>query len=164
MIILPASAETVLAQAVDIALGYLPDKMVSDQARVQVLGDGLYESGFRTRIQAPNGPAHGLWQFQINAIRLVMWNAATSAACAALCEACGVKFGPTAIYFAIADGAHDVLAAGLARLIVWADPQPLPAIGNAPAAADCHQRCYRPGAWDESRYIALYPQAVEAVA
>lgn len=160
--ILPASCATVLADAVDPALALLPAKMQSGQARCQMLGDGLYESGYTTRQQV-NGPAHGLWQFQPNAIRLVMHNNATGNELLIACQKCGVKFGSTMIYFAIASGEHDVLAAVLARLILWADPKPLPPIGDAYAAAECHQRCYRPGAWDEGRYLRLYPQAVAAL-
>lgn len=161
--ILPASCATVLAEAVNPALALLPPKMQSDAARCQMLGDGLYESGYVTRQQI-GGPAHGLWQFEPNGIRAVMHNNATGNEVLIACQKCGVRFGSTMIYFAIASGEHDVLAAVLARLILWACPKPLPRIGDAQGAWDYHDITYRPGAKDPARYVAGYPQAVEALA
>ena len=53
----------------------------------------------------------------------------------------------------------DVLAAALARLLLWSDPGKLPGKGDTEAAWQLYLRTWRPGAWfrgTEAKKMALY--------
>lgn len=71
------------------------------------------------------GPAKGWWQFELAGVTGVLNHNATAAHTARFAERCHVVLNAPAIYRAI-EG-HDVLAAGIARLLIWTDPQALPA-------------------------------------
>lgn len=132
-----------LASAIDPALAILPGSMRSDAARVMLLAIGLQESSLTTRRQF-HGPAHGLWQFEKGGgVRGVLKNPRTMLAAAQLCQTCNVAATEAAVYEALL--ADDVLAAGFARLCLWADPQPLPAIGDVHGGWQCYLRNWRPG-------------------
>lgn len=77
----------------------------------------------------------------------------------ALCKALGVPCELEAIYQAIAD--DDVLAAGIARLMLWADPRALPEIGDEDEAWDCYLRNWNPGKPSRRRWEKAYPDALE---
>jgi len=62
-----------------------------------------------------------------------------------LYRARNVEANDTAIWNAIEF--DDVLAAGLARLLVWSDPRPLPSLGDDEAAWALYLRTWRPGAY-----------------
>lgn len=57
----------------------------------------------------------------------------------------------------------DVLAAGFARLLLWADPFALPTLGDAQGAWDLYLRTWRPGKPHRHTWNALYQQALEVV-
>lgn len=114
--------------------------MDTPEARIMLLAIGLQESRFEHRRQLvgnpprPTGPAKSFWQAEqgggmVHGVRLL---AVTSAAAAHLYQARGVAARDVAIWDAIE---HDyVLAAGLARLLLWSDPRLLPGLGNEVAA------------------------------
>ncbi|MOA17734.1 hypothetical protein D3C78_1380020 [compost metagenome] len=62
----------------------------------------------------------------------------------------------------------DVLAAALARLLLWTDPYHLPEVGDAEGAWDLYMRVWRPGKPHRKTWDTLYAQArtatLEAVA
>lgn len=157
---LPASNESVLAQAINPALGMLPQAMRSDPARCMLLAIGRQESNFATRQQV-NGPARGLFQFEPNGVRAVLYSTKSGDALYRFAQAGGVRYGSIPIYDALLT--DDVLAAGLARLLLWCDPQPLPAVGDADGAWQTYLRCWRPGKPDRERWSSAYGLAVETV-
>lgn len=67
----------------------------------------------------------------------------------------------------------DVLAAGLARLLLYTDPARLPELGKESAAWDLYLRTWRPGAYDRgtpaqraelrNKWAANYAAALEVV-
>lgn len=94
----------------------------------------LQESGQRARFQVLStghpGAARGFWQFEAGGgVRGVMRHARTRQAAQRLCAACLVRFEEVAIWRAL-EG-HDVLAAGLARLLVFSDGAALPTTAGA---------------------------------
>ncbi|MFY2611199.1 hypothetical protein, partial [Achromobacter ruhlandii] len=129
--------DTIVADAITPALALLPAGMDTPGARVMLLAIGLQESRFVHRRQI-GGPARGFWQFEkgSRASRGGVWgvflHAASKGHLAALCEARSVACDPDAIYAALEY--DDVLAAGVARLLLWTDPKALPAVGDADAA------------------------------
>nr|WP_199778204.1 hypothetical protein [Achromobacter spanius] len=144
---------TVIHTAISPALALLPARMDSAAARVQLLATGLQESLFLHRRQlvgkppSPIGPAKSYWQGEegggmVHGVRL---HAATRTLAARLYRARNVEANDTAIWNAIEF--DDVLAAGLARLLLWSDPRPLPGMGDEEAAWALYLRTWRPGAY-----------------
>jgi hypothetical protein len=174
MIVLDALLKT----AIEPALKLLPPKMDSNAARVMLLAIGLQESRFKYRFQTVHGrpelkgPAKSFWQFEKGSMALgggvagVVKHEASRFWLHDLCERRGVEFDNVAIWTAI-EG-DDVLAAGLARLLLFTDPRKLPAV-DAPheEAWQCYLRNWRPGkphrqTWDEFHKVAV-AQVMEAM-
>ncbi|MFV3415340.1 hypothetical protein ACNFH8_24000 [Pseudomonas sp. NY15436] len=141
---------TVRRSIIEPALLLLPAKMESPQAVVMLLAIGLQESRFTYRRQMGNGPAKSFWQaeqgggmvtgllrYRVQDIR----DLATG-----LCAVRGVVPAAPEVWNAIEH--DDVLAAGLARLLLYTDPARLPALGDETGAWDLYLRTWRPGAYE----------------
>ncbi len=158
--------KTIIEHAIEPALALLPASMDIPAARVMLLAIGLQESRFTHRQQI-GGPARGFWQFEkgTRASRGGVWGVylhqASKDRLAALCKARSVACDPDAIYAALEY--DDVLAAGVARLLLWTDPKALPAIGDADAGWALYLRTWRPGRAHPKTWPALYAQAMTAV-
>lgn len=156
----------IVETAVDPALALLPAAMDSPAARCMLLAIGLQESRFVHRRQI-GGPARGFWQFEkgTRASRGGVWGVylhpASKDRLAALCKARSVACDPDAIYAALEY--DDILAAGVARLLLWTDPKALPRIGDADAAWSLYLRTWRPGKPHPQTWLGLYAQAVAEV-
>lgn len=148
------------------ALTLLPARMDTDEARVMLVAIGLQESRFVHRRQI-GGPARGFWQFEkgTRASRGGVWGVylhpASKDHLAVLCKARSVTCDPDAIYAALEY--DDVLAAGVARLLLWTDPKALPAIGDADAGWALYLGTWRPGKPHPQTWPVLYAQAVAAL-
>lgn len=138
----------------------LPKYMDSDRARVMLLAIGLQESGFTTRRQV-NGPARGFFQFELGGVRGVWAHHTSAEPLRLLCRDRDVSFDPAAIYGQLED--DDVLAAGVARLLLLTDPKQLPALDQPQEAWDYYKRNWRPGKPHPSRWPANYAAAVAEV-
>jgi hypothetical protein len=163
MLSLPASASQVLAQVIIPSFAHLlPAKFDSPEARAMLLASGGQESGFATRQQI-GGPAHGLWQNeQGGMVHGVLTNSATSRYARSFCSLQCVAPIESDVYAAIKF--DDLLACAIARLGLWADPQPLPALGDEQGAWACYLRNWRPGKPRPDSWPANYAAAVKAVA
>lgn len=144
------SLQSVVSQVLEPAMKLLPARTDSLAARVLLLAIGQQESRFEFRRQLGNGPARGLWQFECGtrASRGGVWGVylheQSRGYLEALCQARRVAFEPAAIWSALER--DDILAAGVARLLLWTDPKPLPATDDAAAAWDLYAlRTWRPG-------------------
>ena len=146
--------KTVIRTAVNPAMALLPTMMDTPEARIMLLATGLQESRFEDRRQLvgrpprPVGPAKSFWQAEqgggmVHGVRL---HVATRATAAHLYQARGVPARDAAIWDAIEH--DDVLAAGLARLLLWSDPGRLPVVGDAEGAWALYLRTWRPGAYE----------------
>jgi len=156
--------DSILRTAVNPALQLLPAKMDSDAARVMLLACGLQESEFKHVYQKVHGnpyakgPARGYWQNERGGIFCVMTNPATREHAQAVCRARSVPFDQVLIHARL-EFDH-VLAAGFARLLLWADPKPLPGVdADHETAWQCYLRCWNPGkprreAWDANHAAA----------
>jgi hypothetical protein len=161
MLALPASNADVLVQAIEPALALLPDAMTSDAARVMLLAIGRQESGFATRTQI-SGPARGFPQFEMGGVMGVMRHPASAEHCKDLCAERDVGYAPSLIYKALAN--DDVFAMGMARLLLWTDPRPLPALGDMQGAWNLYERCWRPGKPSYPRWHQdAYPAALQTL-
>lgn len=135
------------------ALALLPVQMTSAQATVMLFAIGLQESRFVHRWQVLSGgrkgPARGFWQFEKGnnltrgGVTGVMLHDASRYWLSVLCQARGAVFSAPSIWLRIET--DDVLAAGLARLMLFTDRKPLPAITDTEGAWQYYLRCWRPG-------------------
>ena len=147
---------------IDHAFALLPAHMDNPQARVMLLAIGLQESRFAYRRQIGDGPAKGFWQFERGGgVKGCINHPASAPHLRNLCEIRGVDCTPQAVWNAIE--ADDVLAAGLARLLLWTDPKPLPALGDADGAWSLYLRTWRPGKPHLISWSWVYRQALGAV-
>ena len=157
------------------ALALLPRAMDSPEARVMLLAIGLQESKFIYRFQvvsgSPNakGPARSFWQFEkgTKASRGGIWGVMLHETSrfwlADLCAKRGCEFTAEAIHLAIET--DDVLAAGLARLLLFTDGQRLPRVDDESGAWALYaKRCWRPGKPHPETWPAYHRAAREYVA
>jgi hypothetical protein len=165
---LPPTLADVLNRMVGPALGRLPAHMDTPAARVMLLAIGLQESRFLYRRQLGDGPARGYWQFErgTKSSRGGVWGVylhrASSELLRLLCRDRDVAFDPGPIWQQIEH--DDVLAAGVARLLLWTHPKALPAVGETYRAWHYYLETWRPGKPHPLTWPALYAQAVRAVA
>ena len=155
--------------AIEPALALLPERMTSKKALVMLIAIGLQESRLTERRQLVGnpprsvGPAKSLWQAEQGGgmVHGVRTHRAVSGYAGELYAARGVEASNSAIWDAIEH--DDVLAAGLARLLLWTDPKELPELGDEQAAWDLYLRTWRPGKPHRHTWPALYKQALEFV-
>lgn len=152
--------ETIRASAIAPALALLPANMSSPSAEVLLVAIGLQESRLTHRRQI-NGPARGLWQFERGGVRGVLQHRASRPYALALCKMRDVEATVEAVYGALER--DDVLAAGIARLLLWTDPRPLAAIGEVGAAWEYYLRTWRPGKPHRHTWDVLYGRAMDAL-
>lgn len=157
------------------ALMLLPAKMTSPQAELMLLAIGLQESELKYRRQHGNGPARSLWQGEqgggMVAGLLGFHNQDVQDLARGLCAVRGVPAQPRAVWEAIEH--DDVLAAGLARLLIFTDPARLPGFGDEEGAWQLYLRTWRPGAFTRGtaakraelrqKWAKNYAQALEVV-
>lgn len=164
---LPISPSDAIRRVIEPALDLLPSTMGSDEALVMLVAIALQESNLDAREQ-DGGPARGLWQFERGTKAShggawgVLEHPATRDAARTLCAARGCPATAGSVYLALAG--DDILAAGIARLLLWTDPHPLPALGDAEAAWDLYaKRTWRPGKPRRQTWPRHYETALRAV-
>jgi len=145
---LPA-AKTAVADA----LAQLPASYDTPEARLMLLAIGLQESNFQHRRQLvgnppkPTGPARSYWQAELGGglVRGVRTHAKTKELAAQLYARHVVAANDLAIWTAIEN--NDLLAAALARLLLFTDPKRLPQAGDVEGAWQLYLRTWCPGAY-----------------
>lgn len=120
-------------------------KFDSPSARIQLLTTGLQESRFMDRVQIGGGPAHSFWQEEPNGIKAVLSHTTVGPILANVCNKLGVSPDWQTIYKEVI--LNDELACAVARLILYADGNPLPQVGDSDGAFECYIRNWRPGAY-----------------
>lgn len=153
--------DTTQTGAIAPAFALLPTKMAGKRATVMLLAIGLQESRLQFRRQI-GGPARGLWQFEQNGgVRGVLTHPSSRPHALEVCAARDVEPTAPAVYEALER--DDVLAAAFARLLLWTDPKPLPALGQVQEAWELYARAWRPGKPHPQTWEAIYAQALAAV-
>jgi hypothetical protein len=154
------------------ALAALPLAMANRKARLMLLAIGLQESNFEHRYQVTNrpgvkGPARGLWQFESGSqtskggVWGVYLHKDGHEPLRNLCRARDCGFDPRVIWAQLEY--DDVLAAGVARILLWTDRRPLPEIGEEQQAWDCYERNWRPGKPHPEKWPKNYEAALNEV-
>lgn len=150
------------SQAIEPAYLMLPARMESDQATLILLAIGLQESMLEHRRQI-GGPARGLWQFERGGgVAGVLRHPVSRSAALNVCDARRVAPVPEQVYQRLEF--DDVLSAAFARLLLFTDPAPLPAVGECAKAWDYYLRTWRPGKPHRHTWDGLYAQAMDAMA
>lgn len=125
---------------------YMDPKFDSVVARIQLGATGLQESKFMDRVQEGNGPAHSFWQMEKGGgVHGVFTSDVTRDLAVELCARFGVAPNDDALWTALVLPQNDCLACGLARLIYYADPHPLPALGDVDGSWRYYIRNWEPG-------------------
>jgi hypothetical protein len=148
-------------RAIAPAFQLLPAPMNSPEAELMLLAIGLQESRFEHRHQI-GGPAHSFWQAEQGGgmVHGVLRHRKTEFLAIAVSDARGIApITDNEIYKAIEF--DDVLAAALARLLLWTDPWPLPKVGECAKAWDLYLRTWRPGKPHRKTWDALYARAMD---
>ena len=135
----------------------------SAEAEVLLLAIATQESALRARWQ--NGVvnttlARGYFQFEkMGGLAGVAGHRRTAEPLRSLCAALTLAVDLDSLWVALPY--NDALQVALARLLLWSDPQPLPAIGDKDGAWQCYLRSWRPGKPSRLRWDAAYDGAVE---
>jgi len=146
-------------KAIDDALDLLSPRMDSPEARVLLRAIGFQESGFKSRRQYGNGPARGYWQFEAGGgVIGVLSHHSTATRARIVCSLRGVMPIVPDVHAALEF--DDVLAAAFARLLLWTDRAPLPALGDQAGAWEYYLRTWRPGKPHADRWADNYARAI----
>lgn len=159
------NAALALRLIVDPTLAWLATLGVrsDDRARVMLLAIAGQESGFRERIQVPNGPARSLWQFERGGgVRGVLTHPVSTHKAKAACLLLLVTPTEAAVHEAMAQ--NDALACTMARLLLLTDPKPLPGLDQSDAGWAYYLRNWRPGKPHPEKWVGNWRTAVAAVA
>lgn len=140
-------------------LALLPPQMGTRPTRIMLIAINGQENPRRLEQQV-GGPARGDYQFEKGGgVKGVMTHAASKDHCKTVCKARGVQFDADAIYEAI--GTDPILAAALARLLLWTDPKPMPAAGDEKGGWALYERVWRPGKPHPDRWAANYAKGMK---
>lgn len=154
--------ENVLRYNINPALAFLEGEGIAatDEARVMVLAIAGQESDWEARKQV-GGPARSLWQFEkgggVDGVFRLAW-----APLEAFCLALAIPCDESTVFEAMAW--NNALGACMARLLLWTDAAPLPAIGRTQQAWEYYERTWRPGAPHPEAWPEKYQTAIDTVA
>jgi hypothetical protein len=132
---------------------------VSDAARVLVMTIAGQESGWKERRQI-GGPARSYWQFENGGGVAEVFQKARRQI-SIVCAAQDVTCDQITVFEAMTW--NDTLACAMARLLLWPDPAPLPAVGDKAGAWEYSDRNWRPGAPHPDVWRGLYDQSLAAM-
>lgn len=153
--------DKVISEILEPAYLLLPARMESKAATVMLLAIGLQESRFEHRRQI-GGPARGFWQFeQGGGVTGVLKHPASREHAVRVCDECGVAPVAEQVYQRLEH--DDILAAAFARLLLWTDSQPLPAVGEMAKGWGLYARTWRPGKPHRETWDVLYGEAMDEV-
>lgn len=169
----------ILTAAIDPALKrLLPHGIpITHSARAMLYAIGLQESGMVHRYQllpsGAKGPARGLWQFEsglpfrLGGVALLLDHEKVGLRIMEELAARTPEYPGDASAFGIwkALATDDILAAMLARLLLWTDPHKLSEANESSAegAWKTYLRCWRPGKPRPEEWPANWSKALDAV-
>ncbi len=132
---------------------------VTDAARVLVMTIAGQESDWRERRQI-GGPARSYWQFEEGGGVVGLFHAVPQKL-RAVCDALDIPYDTNTVFEAMAW--NDTLACSMARLLLWTDSAPLPALHDKDGAWAYYLRNWRPGAPHPAVWSGRYDQSLAAM-
>lgn len=147
--------------AIKPSLLLLPSRMTSPAAVAMIVAIALQESALKYRRQI-RGPARGYWQFELIGVQGVFKHHVTEEMARGIMRILDYKPTPEVAYKAIEH--NDVLAAALARLLLWQHPDPL-ADGRMDIQTGLNQyvKQWRPGRLRANKWEPSYTDAWNTV-
>jgi hypothetical protein len=142
--------------AIPAALSLLPENMDSAAARLLLMAIGFQESAFEHRVQV-HGPARGFWQFEKGGVQGVLLHHASSVEALKAINAMGYRTDREEVHAAIRD--NDILAAVMARLLLWTHARALPEADDVEGAWQYYLSLWRPGRPHRDRWDANHAKA-----
>jgi hypothetical protein len=144
------------------ALTQLGPKFDTPNARRMLLAIGLQESGFATTVQYGGGPAHGYWQFEKGGgCKGVLTHPASRNYAEVALQLVGLPPLAYELWTEIAKPEQQVLAAKMARLLLWTDVHLLPV--KPGDGWECYQRNWRPGKPHPEKWLGCWNAASAAL-
>jgi len=140
---------------VEPGLLFLPEEMRAEQAAFLLTVVAGVESARTARYQI-KGTAHSFFQFERIGVAGLMGQPVTSLTLRDACLTFVVPYDAQTIYDVITW--CDALATICARLLLWADPKPIPEIGDVEESWVPYQPCWRPGKLDRVRGDRVYAE------
>lgn len=132
------------SQVIPSAFALLPSAMASREAAALLIAIAAQESNAIHRRQHGDGPARGLWQFERpGGVRGVLRHEAVRGAVRAVLHALGYPVSERAVHLALER--DDVLAACLARCLLWTLPGALPGADEPDRGWSQYLKAWRPG-------------------
>jgi len=161
-----AIASNFLANTVDPGLSWMQSVLgakppASDAARLALTAFAGQETYWRDIDQIGGGDGRGPWQAGRVIIADLLHNLDTAMLMHKCCASLGIAVSVEPIYAAIIG--NPKLSVALARLSLWADPFPIPAIGDQAGLWKCYLRVWRPGAPRPDDWPDVYQQSLEAI-
>lgn len=164
--------DTLIDIAIEPAMGLLPAKMDSPEARAMLIAIALQESGLTARAQileagkpwwaSRPGAARGLWQFERSGgVAGVLGHPATQPIAYPILDELLYPADAHTIHDALAH--NDVLACVFARLLLYTLPRPLPKRGDEAESWRQYMSAWRPGKPHPGTWSANYAMAWQAV-
>lgn len=151
--LLPVAMDTRQARVIHAAIGFQESRFESRRQIITVMRNG-------ERVNVPEGPAAGYWQFEAGGgVKGVMTHASTKKIARQVCLARGIAFDQQAIWQALQT--DDTLAAAFARLLMWTDASPLPTTESGAWAM--YARVWRPGKPHPETWRDCWTKALNAV-
>lgn len=164
MLKLPATPQALVREVIAPALALFPAGLGMDSAAARCLLVAIsdQEAEIKYRVQQPNGPAHGLWQFErAGGVQGVLQHPATRDLAAVVCREAKVAPNARAVHIALVT--DDLLACRFARLLLWSDARPLPAPTeeNRNVAWHYYEDLWRPGKPRPKAWPAAWAKGLE---
>jgi hypothetical protein len=132
------------------------------ESRALLLAIAGQESGWCERRQVPGQEARGWFMFELGGVDGVMTHPASRPLLQAFCTEMEIPWANGTIHEACAW--HDGLAYALARLLLWTDSPPLPAVGDSVGGCATYRRLWRPGRFDQLRWDARWEECGACIA
>lgn len=130
-------------------------------SRVLLMTCAGQESEWMARRQH-GGPARSYWQFEHGGgVAQLLETPAVATVLARVCLTLDIPTNATDVFEAMAW--NDTLACAMARLLLWQDPAPLPAVGDLAGSWQYYLRNWRPGAPRPDAWAGFYSQAKAAM-
>lgn len=131
----------------------------SEASDVTLMAFAGHESNWTLFRQIPLGPGRGPWMLGLVTTMDVLLNDATKTMAAAVCSVFQVDPGSAYSQFTT----NLPLAYAFARLLLWADPNPLPIVGNSDECWTCYTRVWRPGIPHQDTWASFYAESLAVV-
>jgi len=147
--------QELITKCIEPGISLLPEKMQRNRRALVVLllTTVLQESNGTEQVQLPRtpggkpGPAAGIAQFEKNGgLKGIMTHSSTKDTVRDLCAKFGLPFDLDALHEALKT-TDDRLDIAFARLLYWADKDPLPTLGDVQGSWEYYLSNWRPGAY-----------------